>query len=62
MKRTLEKRQAILDAAAALLRDQGCERASMSDVGLARAAFLRAWEPAPETKRATRTLTLTDPA
>jgi AcrR family transcriptional regulator len=34
MKRTLEKRQAILDAAAALFRDKGYERASMSDIGL----------------------------
>jgi AcrR family transcriptional regulator len=34
MKRTLEKRQAILDAAAAVFRDKGYERASMSDIGL----------------------------
>ena len=34
MKRTVEKRQAILDAAAELLREGGYERASMSDIGL----------------------------
>lgn len=34
MKRTLEKRQAILDAAAEVFRDKGYERASMSDIGL----------------------------
>ena len=34
MKRTLEKRQAILDAAAEEFRDKGYERASMSDIGL----------------------------
>lgn len=34
MKRTPEKRQAILDAAAAVFRESGYERASMSDIGL----------------------------
>jgi AcrR family transcriptional regulator len=34
MKRTLEKRQAILDAAAEVFRESGYERASMSDIGL----------------------------
>ena len=34
MKRTPEKRQAILDAAAEEFRDKGYERASMSDIGL----------------------------
>lgn len=34
MKRTPEKRQAILDAAAELFRESGYERASMSDIGL----------------------------
>jgi AcrR family transcriptional regulator len=33
MKRTLGKRQAILDAAAAVFRDKGYERASMADIG-----------------------------
>jgi AcrR family transcriptional regulator len=34
MKRRLEKRQAILDAAAEAFRDEGYERASMADIGL----------------------------
>jgi AcrR family transcriptional regulator len=34
MKRTPEKRQAILDAAAQVFRESGYERASMSDIGL----------------------------
>lgn len=34
MKRTPEKRQAILDAAAEVFRESGYERASMSDIGL----------------------------
>jgi AcrR family transcriptional regulator len=34
MKQSVEKRQAILDAAAQVFRDSGYERASMSDIGL----------------------------
>jgi AcrR family transcriptional regulator len=34
VKRSFEKRQAILDAAAEVFRDKGYERASMSDIGL----------------------------